>query len=93
MPFPPRYGLFANADMEVVTTSVSRYGFTEATAGTCERGAAERARQDALVQAAGGMCSYLRGARPRGNKSLTDAADCGIMQEAEGHDKPPVSAA
>ena len=57
--------------MEVVTTSVSRYGFTEATAGTCERGAAERARQDALVQAAGGMCSYLQGARPTIDKDAT----------------------
>lgn len=52
----------------------------DGTPGTYERGNAERARQDRMVQEAGGMLDYLRGAWPRDNRLLTAAGRCGIMQ-------------
>lgn len=51
----------------------TRYSYG-GTPGTTERGARERARQDALIAAADGITQYLQGARPRGGKSIDDGA-------------------
>ena len=72
---------------------MTRFGFVESTPGTCERGTSEHQRQQNMIDAFGGIVAYMRGAKPRDNKSLTDAAERGIIQEAEGHDKTPVTAA
>ena len=44
---------------------MTRYGFVPPTAGTCERGSAERGRQETMIEAAGGVLEYMRGVRPR----------------------------
>lgn len=49
----------------------TRYSYG-GTPGTTERGARERARQDALIAAAGGITQYLQGARPRGGMDNID---------------------
>lgn len=46
--------------------AAGRYAF-DGTPGTYERGQAERARQDAMIEAAGGLLAYMRGAKPRDN--------------------------
>ena len=76
---------------------MTRYGFVEATPGTCERGAAEYQRQRDMIEAAGSVYEYMRGCVWRGdrcnNSRLTAGVGRGIIQEAEGHDKAPDSAA
>lgn len=72
---------------------MTRYGFVEATPGTCERGRAERERQDSMIAAAGGIMAYMGGCTWQDNSTLTARAGRGIIQEAEGHDKAPVTAA
>lgn len=59
---------------------MTRYGFVEATAGTCERGRMERARQDAMIEAAGGVCEYMRGARPRDKQKHVDGGVLDVVQ-------------
>lgn len=54
----------------------TRYAY-DGMPGTYERGNKERSRQDTLVQAAGGMCAYLRGAKPR--DTLTTAFETATM--------------
>lgn len=54
-------------------------GFEQPLPGSYERGNREKARQDALIQDAGGVVNYMRGAKPRPRDNLTTACKSDTM--------------
>lgn len=56
-----------------------RYAY-DGTPGTYERGRIERARQDAMIEAAGGIENYCRGARPMDKQKHVDGGVLDVVQ-------------
>lgn len=67
-------------------------GFEPATPGTYERGKAERARQDAMIQERGGVWQYMRGCVWCDNSLLTNNLKCGMLRRDKHPDTPGKSA-
>lgn len=63
------------------------------TPGTTERGKAERARQDELMQRSGGIVAYMMGCGRHHNSVLTAEGECGIMLRNKHHPDTPGTAA